>query len=351
MHRLDDMDALDQTALTNRPELREEDYTKKISVLEARKALLSFLPGIEFSISSNYDSNKYLLNNSWNEAGGMISMNLLRAFSYPATRRAQQTQLKLDDTRRIAVTMAVLTQVRIATLRYAEAQDEYLVSRQGAEVDARIEQHMLSGVEARSESEMDLLRTQVKSALSDMQQYVALANLQVAYARVANSVGADLLPDVPHTESVKQFTAQLASADKEWRTTNFRTTTGAPAMLEIGVAPIAAPAGSGLDLSTLLLKRLGTLAGVKASAGTAAANVSATVKLGQPVAGMRSVELIWSVRRDGATLATIPYRSVIPESVPSAWSVFGEAATESAAMKIVSALRGNPRNVAAAESN
>ncbi|MES2536295.1 MAG: TolC family protein [Pseudomonadota bacterium] len=346
MSRLDDMDALDQAALANRPELREEDYRKKISVLEGRKALLGFLPGIELNLSASHDSNKFLLHNNWTDAGGVISLNLLRAFSYPAAKRAQETQLKLDDTRRIAVTMAVLTQVRIAAQRYAEAQADYQISRQGADVDARLEKHMVAGIQARSEFQMELLRVQVKAALSDMRRYVALANVQVAYARVANSVGADLLPDVPHTQSVQAFTAQLAKADQDWRKTNFNTAPAVPVILEIGVAPIAPPAGSGLDLAALMRTRLGALGAVAARPGATGAVVSATAEVGQPLAGMRAVELIWTVRHNGATLATIPYRSVIPESVASAWSVFGEAATESAATRIVSVLRN--RGAAAA---
>lgn len=347
-HRLDDLDALDQAALANRPELREEDYRKKITVLDGRKALLGFLPGIEINFSANHDSNKFLLHNSWTEAGGLVSMNLLRAFAYPAAKRAQETSLQLGDTRRVAMTMAVLTQVRIAAQRYHEAQADYDISRQGAAVDARMEQLMAAGIKASSESEMELLRVQVKAALSDMQRYAALANLQVAYARVANSVGADLLPDVPHMASVATFTAQLAKADQDWRNSNFNTLVAAPAAPRIGVAAIAAPAGSGIDLNAMMHSRLAALGAVQAPAGSDVATISASVEVGNPNAGMRTVALTYTLRRNGVTLATVPYRSVIADSVPSSWSVFGEAATDLAARQLVAAVR-NDANGAQAE--
>lgn len=334
----DDLNALDQAALNNRPELREEDYRKRMSVLEARKALLAFLPGIELNVASNYDSNKFLLHNSWTDASSTVSLNLLRAFSYPATKRAQQVQSKLDDTRRIALTMAVLTQVRIAAQRFDEAQADYRVSSQGALVDARIEQHTLAATKASVESEMELLRTEVKAALSEMQRYAALANLQMAYARVANSVGADLLPAQPHSASLGEFTAELAKADQEWRSSNFHTVTGAPPVLHIHVAPIAAPANSGLDLAALLRARLGAHGAAAAEAGDATPTVSASAKVGEPRAGMRSVELTWTVQRGGVVLGSIPYRSAIPDSVASAWPIFGEAAAEAAATQITSLL-------------
>jgi outer membrane protein TolC len=341
---LDDLDALDQAALNSRPELREEDYRKKISILEARRALLSMLPGVEIGLSSNYDSNKYLLHNSWAEAGSTISINLLRAFSYPALKRTQETQAQLDDTRRIALGMAVLTQVRIATERYREAQADYDVNRQGAEVDARIEKQMLAGTRANTESEMELLRAEVKSALSDMQRYVSLANLQTAYARVANSVGADLLPNVPQTENLKTFSGQLAKADLDWRKTSFHTVDIILPSPVVYVAPIAAPAGSNIDLAALLRTRLPQVGAQVAPAASVQgpdqpAVVTATLNVGEPYAGMRAVEVIWTVKRGDTVLATIPYRSVISHSVNTSWAIFGDAATDSAAAKITSLLK------------
>ena len=338
----DDLDALDQAALNNRPELREEDYRKKISVLEARKALLSFLPGIELNLGGNRDSNRFLLNNTWGEAGANVSLNLMRAFAYPAAKRVQEAQSQLDDTRRIALTMAVLTQVRIATQRFQEARSEYQLYSQASRVDARIEQHTHAAARASTESDMEVLRSEVKAALSEMQRYVALANLQSAYARVANSVGADLLPDQPQSESVSIFTAQLAQADQDWRKTNFHTADSAPPVPQVYLGAIASPAGSGIDLAPLLRARLPQYgAAAAAQAGNNVPVVSATASLGQASAGMRSVEVIWVVQRGGVTLGTFPYRSAIPDSVTAAWSVFGEAAAESAAAKIASLLRSD----------
>lgn len=214
---LDNMDALDQAALANRPELREEDYRKQISVLEARKALLSLLPGIDINTSINHDSNSYLYKNNWAESGATVSFNLLRVFSYPAMKKTQQAQSRLDDTRRIALSMAVLAQVRIAGQRYRESVSDYEINSEGADIDARIEEHIVDGVKANSESNMILLRAKVKAALSKMQRYASFANLQTSYARIANSVGVDMLPDAPQMQNIKVFSDQLAQVDAAWQ--------------------------------------------------------------------------------------------------------------------------------------
>lgn len=221
LHLVDDMDVLDKAALANRPELREEDYRKQVTVLEARRALYSMLPGISFNTTLNHDSNSYLFQNDWVSSGVSVSLNLMRAFSYPSMKRAQKTQAILDDTRRIALSMAVLTQVRIAGQRYRQSVEDYDIISQGADIDARIEKHMLSGVRANSESDMTLLTARFKAVLSEMRRYSSFANLQMAYARVANSVGADMLPATPQTKDLKMFASQLAEVDMSWRKNGF----------------------------------------------------------------------------------------------------------------------------------
>ena len=84
-------------------------------------------------------------------------------------------------------------------------------------MDARIEKHMVAGVKANSESDMALLRAKVKAALSEMQRYASFANLQMAYARIANSVGADMLPESPQIADIKAFSNQIAQIDEAWR--------------------------------------------------------------------------------------------------------------------------------------
>jgi outer membrane protein TolC len=327
---LNDLDAMDLAALKNRPELREEDYRKKISVLEARRAMLSLLPGIELNLSTNHDSNKFLFHNNWSEASSTISFNLLRAFSYPAQKRAAEAQAQVDDTRRVALGMAVLTQVRIAARRYQEAQEDYTLAVQASEIDARIEKNTRASAKASAESEMEVLRSEVKAALSEMQRYAALASLQTAYARVANSVGADLIPEVPKTADLKTFTQQLADADTTWRNTRFNT-----ASLNPGPKPVVAlgkiEAPSQLDVSGALRTQLGEQ-GVDVSE-QAAAQVSATTQVGQPSGGVRQVEIVFALKRGDQVLGTVPFRSVISDASPNAWNVFASAASEVAAGK------------------
>ena len=74
------IDRMEEMALLNRPELAEARYNERIGTAETRKAIAKLLPGLEFSVGEHYDSNKFLVNNAWGDAGLRISWNLLNLF-------------------------------------------------------------------------------------------------------------------------------------------------------------------------------------------------------------------------------------------------------------------------------
>ena len=98
-----DVRALEDMALAQRPELREEDLRKRITGDEARKQLLSMLPGVTFDVGPQYDSNKYLYNEGWIQGGLRMSWNLMRLAALPSLEKAQEKQVKTDEARRMAL--------------------------------------------------------------------------------------------------------------------------------------------------------------------------------------------------------------------------------------------------------
>ncbi len=191
------VDQLEELALNQRPELREEDYKKRISVNDAKRALMSTLPGLTLDFSKQYDSNKFLLNNSWVESGLRLSMNLFRLASIPTLNRQRDAQLSVDDTRRMAQAMAALTQVRVATQRYGLAKEELEQVADSANVDQRLANYAKAAASSRVDSELEVIRTEARALLSSYQRHVAYANAQAAYGRVFNSIGLDVKTPPP----------------------------------------------------------------------------------------------------------------------------------------------------------
>lgn len=182
---------LEDTALMNRPELREEDLKKRISADETRRQLMQAFPNLTLGIGRQFDSNSMLYNNDWTESSSRISWNLLRVLSAPAVNKAGERQIATDDARRQALSMAIMTQTRIAALRYGLAKSDLDLAQKSMEVDARVAAVAKSGVSSKAETELELVRATARSAVSKYQRAIAYANAQAAYARIQHSLGQD----------------------------------------------------------------------------------------------------------------------------------------------------------------
>src|SRR5258705_11823785 len=91
-----DVEKLETLALQMRPEMAEEGYRSRISADEARKALAGLLPGLNLDLGHNYDSNRFLLNNTWTPAGVNGAFNLVKKFSLPALNRSAEVTSRRD---------------------------------------------------------------------------------------------------------------------------------------------------------------------------------------------------------------------------------------------------------------
>jgi outer membrane protein TolC len=215
-----DVTRLEDLALNQRPELREEDYRKRIGATEVRRQMLSVLPGISFDIGYNHDSNKYLYNSSWVDTGLKISGNLLKLASLPAIKRAGEAQAAVDETRRMAQAMAVLTQVRVATLRYGLAAAELEQVEESARVDQRLLNYAKAATTSRVESELELIRNEARSLLSQYQRHVAYSNAQASWARLYNSIGLDMVP-TDLSAPLRSVATAIDRTNESWLRTAF----------------------------------------------------------------------------------------------------------------------------------
>lgn len=210
---------LEDTALMNRPELREEDLRRRISADETRRQLMLAFPNLTLGIGRQYDSNSLLYNNDWVEGSARISWNLLRVLSAPAVKKAGERQLEVDDARRQALAMAVMTQMRIAVLRYGLARSDLDLAQKSLDVDSRVAAVARSGVTARAETELELVRATARSVVSKYQRAIAYANAQAAYARIQHSLGQDFefgdIESSSVSDLAKRVGSTLAQAEKQ----------------------------------------------------------------------------------------------------------------------------------------
>lgn len=212
------IEALEEMALLQRPELREEDYKKRITAAETKKQIFGFMPNLNFASGVKTDSNDYLYNSSWSQASVGVTWNLLKLFSLPAMQKNQKNQVKLDAARRLALSMAILTQLRVSAERYNLAVSDYALADTAAKVDERLAAYTKASVSAKLENALEVVRTETRAVLGKYQRANAYANAQIAFGRLYNSLGFDPLADNFEGDSVNKLAARVRQHFKETET-------------------------------------------------------------------------------------------------------------------------------------
>lgn len=204
-----DVRKLEEMALAQRPELREEDFKKRITADEARKQLVSMLPGISLDAGVQYDSNKLLNSNNWAQGGVRVSWNLFSLLAQPSLKATQAQQVKTDTARRMALSMAVMTQLRVSVERYRLAVEDFKLADTAAQVDKRMADFTRASVTAKLDSELEAIRTQARAVLGNYQRANTYATAQIAFGRMYNSLGFDPLPDNFDGDDIPKLTLRV----------------------------------------------------------------------------------------------------------------------------------------------
>jgi multidrug efflux system outer membrane protein len=208
---------MERMALLNRPELREEQYQKRISAAEVHKAMLRMLPGLTFSTSVSYDSNSYLINNSWAEAGLRVSWNLLSLLSGPAAIRAAEAQEDLGETRRLALSMASLTQVHVGWQQYQRSKAAFEQAELLNSIEQRIFETISRGEAGQARSPVERIRAATSAISAELVRDRSYADLQNAFSTLYVSLGLDPLPETVTGHDVKTLAAAIADVSADWQ--------------------------------------------------------------------------------------------------------------------------------------
>ncbi|CRM09787.1 TolC family protein [Pseudomonas edaphica] len=215
--------SLEQEALANRPELREQDYQTRISAAETRKAMLRLLPGLEFSAGGHYDSNSFLTDNRWADYGAKITWNLFNVISAPAAIDVAKAGEEVATARRQAMSIAVLAQIYVANANYQDAVRQFKTNDQLANIDGQILTQLRNRHEAAGLGELDLIQGELNTLQADLRRDLAYADLRNAYGQIFASAGLDPLPEQLDSDRVQAIATALASRESAWAAGNITT--------------------------------------------------------------------------------------------------------------------------------
>lgn len=180
---------LERYALENRPELQETRYQERISEDEVKAVMLKMLPGIDLNAGYSTDNNKYLLNNDWVSYGANVSWNLMSVFNSNLNRKLALTQIELAKQQKLALSMAVISQVHISLLDFEQAKKDYKLSEKYFGVAKEIYKIIQNENSLDVNGNLSLIKEKLNYLISNLRLSSSYAKVQNSYGKIISSVG------------------------------------------------------------------------------------------------------------------------------------------------------------------
>lgn len=208
---------MENYAFSHRPEIFEWSYQRRITALEAKKAIFDLVPGLGINLSANYDSNSFDLHSSWQQASVHVAYNLMNLAKWPARQKALDVQEEIDEARGLAVGMAVLSQVNLAAQQHEFAAQALNRAKILADVETRLKELSARQVSQGQGMRLDAIQKFVSAITGRMNREQSFINYYQSLSNLYAALGVDYLDyaNLPH--ELKELTGAIAQAnDKLW---------------------------------------------------------------------------------------------------------------------------------------
>jgi len=187
-----DLEGMEKYALLHRPELIKSHYDERISSQETKAGMISLLPGLNFNAAWTHSSNDHLMNKTNFEYGSAMGTNLLNIFMHPKIKRINETNTKIIKEKRLALSMAVLSQVHLANIDYSLALEEYDTAERYYEVSRKITEQVKNAQKIARFGNLELIREQASLLVAELRYDIAYSKLQHSIGKIYTSVGIDI---------------------------------------------------------------------------------------------------------------------------------------------------------------
>lgn len=188
-----DIQELEEQALFYRPELSAKDLEERIARESVRMAILQMFPNASLFTDYNADGNPFLIFNYWISAGVRATWNLFNIPQQWHLKKAAEQQGEQAFAARLALSIAVMSQVHIAYLGYQDALSQYRLVDRAYNVKERLARAAEKGVMAGEFAGVDAMNFASEAAVAKMQALRAYAQLQIAIEALDYAVGIPLL--------------------------------------------------------------------------------------------------------------------------------------------------------------
>jgi outer membrane protein TolC len=192
------LSTMEKIALENRPEILEGRYRERISQKELSVVMLSMLPGVSLNAGYNANDSQYALDNNWYSLGANVTWNLFNVFKYSPLSDAADAKIILAKEQKLAIALAVITQVHLSTVRYQQAVGEYKLSKDYLNISEGIYEQAMNANELDMSSDLLIIKEKLSYLLATLRHSAAYANMQNSYGRIYASMGINKDSDVEY---------------------------------------------------------------------------------------------------------------------------------------------------------
>lgn len=189
-----DFEKLDAITLVNRPELRGQNYQRRIANLGTKAAILQALPSITFNGGRNFNSNSFLVNNFWSDSSIEVSWNIINLASLPVALKTADTQIKYESLKLMTLTLGALNETRINFARYQVLAKEGMIAKKQTENAKRIYYLTHHRQQSALASKHQSLLAKVHYLFAQMDEILLLSDVSTALGDLYLSAGFDVLP-------------------------------------------------------------------------------------------------------------------------------------------------------------
>lgn len=208
------LEKMEESALLNQPDMREMAYQGRIVVDESRKSFLKLFPGISLSASRQTDNNSFTYNKNWFDAGLRVTWNLLGLLSAPELMALNKTNEDVQEMKRLAMRMALLSQVHVSYHQFGQARVHLKRADELFQVETEISRQVGNRVANDAQSILDQISSDTSAILAELRRYQALAQAHSALGKMMATTGQD--PDVAPVQA--GTLAELTMRVDKWMT-------------------------------------------------------------------------------------------------------------------------------------
>lgn len=210
------VEKLEVFALENRPELRVEKYNERISDWQAREALYNLLPGLKLTVGRNYSGESTNLSPNWISTGVNMGMNLFKLFSGSSEIEIAEEKAELARRQRLALSMAVLTQVHMSRIKFHSAAQQMRLAHEIAESDRTLTRLVRTDGKFLKHDYFEAIRLATRQLQSEMDEQRSYVDLVSAQADLMHAIGLDLLPDTVPYNDVAALSDAIRAMMVQW---------------------------------------------------------------------------------------------------------------------------------------